>query len=70
MLHGKDARFPVDKKTDVSGHTVAAVHRTMLWQICLDYRFGSDPRTLTVSEILFWYDGLRPTLRERTKRRG
>ena len=43
----------------------------MLWQICLDYSTGiPDVRSMTVDEIAFWYDGLRATLRERTKRKS
>jgi hypothetical protein len=40
----------------------------MLAQICMDLPGISDPRTLRMSEIRFWYDQLRPALRERTKK--
>ncbi len=81
MLGGKDARLPLKldrdatsktpKKTKVyrRHHTCSVVHRTMLRQICSDYRVLPDPRTLTITEILFWYDGLREVLQERTKPR-
>ena len=39
----------------------------MLIQICRDYPGLSDPRTLTMSEIRFFYDGLRGELKEHTK---
>ena len=34
----------------------------MLRQVCADYAGLPDFRTLTLSEIRFFYDGLRPTL--------
>lgn len=69
VLNGKDERLPIDKKTGYSGHTVASVACTMLWQIALDYGMPPDPKAMTIDEIVFWYNGLRPTLHERTKRR-
>jgi hypothetical protein len=41
----------------------------MLLQICRDYPGLPDPRTMTLAEIRFFYDGLRPELRETTKAR-
>lgn len=81
MLGGKDARLPLRLDRDAISdgtkkakvyrrhHTASVVHRSMLWQICRDYPTLPDPRTLTVNEIAFWYDGLRHDLRERTKKR-
>lgn len=69
MLRGRDGRLPYDKKTDRTNHTVANVYRSMLWQIHRDYGTLTDPRAMTLGEIGFWYDGLRPELRERTKRK-
>lgn len=82
MLGGKDARLPLKLDRDATSkdpkkkkvyrrhHTSGVVHRTMLWQICRDYTTGiPDARTLTVTEIVFWYDGLRHELYERTKPR-
>lgn len=43
------------------------VYREMLWQICRDYPGLPDPRSLTVEEICFFYEGLRAELREHTK---
>jgi hypothetical protein len=40
----------------------------MLLQICREYPALPDPRTLTVDEIRFFYDDLKPELRERTQR--
>jgi len=36
----------------------------MLRQICMDYPGLPDPRTLTMTEIEFFYDGLRPSLKK------
>jgi len=39
----------------------------MLRQICRDYSSLPDPRTLTMSEIRFFYEGLRPEFEELKK---
>jgi len=39
----------------------------MLTQILLDYRTLPDPRTLTFKQVVYFYDGLRQILRDRTK---
>lgn len=57
-------RSGVDARTSV--HTARAVYTEMLYQICRDYPGLPDPRTLTVSEIVFFYEGLRPELRRHT----
>jgi hypothetical protein len=64
---GKDARLPKDKETGSSQHTVVNVHTEMLLQVCRDYPGLPDPRTLTASEIRFFYEGLRHELQEHTK---
>ena len=85
MLDGTDgARLPLQLDRDATSeeksrgskkkiyrrdHTCSVVHRSMLWQICRDYSTLPDPRTLTVTEIVFWYGGLRAELCERTKPR-
>ena len=50
-------------------HTLSFVYSEMLYQICRDYPALPDPRTLTISEIAFWYDGLRTELKKATKER-
>lgn len=45
------------------------VYREMLLQICRDYPGLPDPRTLTMSQIRFFYEGLRSELLEATKPR-
>jgi hypothetical protein len=43
------------------------VYTELLLQICLDYAGLPDPRTLTASEIRFFYSGRRDALKEITK---
>lgn len=40
----------------------------MYLQICMLYASLPDPRTLSLSEIEFYYEGIRGTLRDSTKR--
>ena len=40
----------------------------MLLQVCADYPGLPDARTLTVSEIRFFYNGLRDRLKQHNKR--
>ena len=50
-------------------HTLLPVYCEMLWQICRDYSGLPDVRTLKLSEIRFFYEGLRAELKEVTKDR-
>lgn len=56
---GADARASV--------HSAKEVYTEMLYQICRDYPGLPDPRTLSVDEIVWFYEGLRPELRLHTK---
>ncbi len=56
-----------DFKHPKRGHTFAAVYQEMLIQVCRDYPGLPDPRTLTASEIRFFYEGLRRELEQHTK---
>ena len=71
MRNGEDARLPDYKERGTErwciAHTWLNVYREMLYQICLDYSGLPDFRTLTLSDITFFYDGLRPTLKAHTK---
>lgn len=42
------------------------VYREMLLQICSDYPGLPDPRELSLTEIRFFYGGLRPGLKKHT----
>lgn len=44
------------------------MYSEMLYQIALDYNGLPDVRTLKVSEIIFFYEGLRPSLIKDTNR--
>lgn len=56
-----------DWKTGAVVHVAEVVYGRMLRQICLDYPGLPDPRTMTVEEIVWFYDGLRPMLRKHTR---
>jgi hypothetical protein len=44
-----------------------AVYTEMFFQICRDYPSLPDPWELTLSDIRFFYDGLRGDLYRRTR---
>ena len=50
------------------GNTGQTVYREMILQICRDYPGLPDVRSLTINEIRFFYDGLRPELKGHTKK--
>lgn len=43
------------------------VHAEMIYQIARDYPGLPDVRTMKLSEIRWWYDGLRGELRRATR---
>lgn len=43
------------------------IYAEMLIQVCRDYPSLPDPRTLSVKEIKFFYEGVRKELEEHTK---
>ena len=47
-------------------HTAGAVYGEMILQICRDYSGLPDVRSLTIHEIVFFYNGLRRELKEHT----
>lgn len=49
------------------GNYADNVYPEMLLQICRDYPGLPDVRTMKVREIIFFYDGLRAELEQRTK---
>ncbi len=57
MRNGADARLS----------SAASTYREMLLQVARDYPGLPDPRTLAVTEIVFFYDGLRPELKKYTR---
>ena len=47
-----------------------AVYSEMLLQVSREYSGLPDPRTMTLEEIRFFYEGLRGDLYSLTKRKG
>lgn len=63
-------RFGEDTKLEKGQHNFTNVYTEMFLQICRDYSSLPDPRTLRMSEIRFYYDGLRSELKEHTRPKG
>lgn len=55
-----------DPDTGRQRHRLFPVYREMLLQICVDIPALPDPRTLRMSEIRFFYNGLRESLKKHT----
>lgn len=70
MRDGADAVLPYDKKRGVVTHNAMVVYSEMLRQVCRDYAGLPDARTLTISEIVWFYNGLRGELKTATKPRA
>ena len=70
VRHGEDERLPRDRATGAAQHVIPRVYGEMLLQICRDYRGLPDPRTLSLSEIRFFYEGLRGELKKHTRPKG
>jgi hypothetical protein len=66
VRNGADGWLPNDPNTGAYQHTLHNVHVEMLIQICRDYAGLPDPRDLTLTEIRWFYDGLRPELKRHT----
>lgn len=76
MRRARDAFFSLRTNTllvrngvdaEVGDHTLPVVYREMILQICAAYPGLPDVRTMTLSEIRWFYEGERPMLREHTK---
>lgn len=66
VRHGADEKLPRDRETGEPRHTLVPVYSEMLLQICRDYAGLPDARTLTMTQIRFFYEGLRPELKKHT----
>jgi hypothetical protein len=66
VREGADHRLPPSEDGRAQ-HRLVAVYGEMLIQISLDYAGLPDPRELTLSELRFFYNGLRDILKQRTK---
>ena len=63
-------RHGVDEKLTRGRHTIVAVYSEMLLQVSREYPGLPDPRTMTLAEIRFFYEGLRHELHKLSERRG
>lgn len=52
---------------DRATHTAFNVYPEMLRQVCRDYATLPPLRTMSIEEVIFFYDGLRPELKRATK---
>jgi hypothetical protein len=68
LTRSRVVRHGVDEK--LKSNTLENVYSEMLLQVCRDYPGLPDPRTLTLSEIRFFYDGIRYELQEHSKPKG
>jgi hypothetical protein len=57
VRNGADARLS----------SAQATYKEMLLQVARDYAGLPDARTLTIGEIVFFYEGLRPELLKHTR---
>lgn len=62
-------RGGVDVKLPKNQHTMFNVYREMMLQVARDYSGIPDIREMNLTEILFFYNGLRPELKAHTKPR-
>jgi hypothetical protein len=63
---GELGTIGVVRQTGQSLHLVLFVFSEMLRQITRDYGSLPDPRTLSIDEIAWWYEGLIPELKKFT----
>lgn len=69
MVSGAELELHPAPHTRFLVHTVEMVHTVMLLQICKRYRQLPEVSTMALSEIRFWYDGIRGDLLRETKPR-
>jgi hypothetical protein len=63
---GGDFRFPEDIKARSYGHTLPNVYGEMMMQVAMDFPSLPDVRSMTLSDIRYWFNGLRAALKKRT----
>jgi len=64
VRHGSDVKLYDKERRNIN--TRLNVMSEMILQICTDYAGLPDPRTLSDSEIRFFYEGARATLKKHT----
>lgn len=67
MRHGEDEFLPRHRETGEPQHTLVRVYSEMLLQIARDYAGLPDVRTLTLTQIRFFYNGLRAELKKHSR---
>lgn len=67
MRHGHGFRHAPDLESGAARHTLLVVYAEMLLQVCREFPSVRDFRSLTITEIRFFYQSLRTELVERTK---
>lgn len=67
VRRGSDYCHPRDAETGAPQHTTEVVYAEMLIQICRSYASLPDPRTLSMREIRWFYEGIRSELHQSTK---
>lgn len=65
MRGGKDYFHPPDREGREQ-HTFEVVYKERILEICRCFPGLPDPRSMTIDEIDFFYDGIAPTLKEAT----
>lgn len=63
-------RHGVDEWLTRGRHRIVTVYSEMLLQISREYPGLPDPRSMTLGEIRFFYEGLRKDLRKITTRKA
>lgn len=66
VRRGADERLPRDPESGKPRHILPVVYREMFLQVCADYHSLPDPMSMRLSDIRFFYDGLRATLKKHT----
>lgn len=71
MRGGEDRKIPPRIRPDGTRerHALFPVYSEMLQQICRSYGSLPNPRSMTMTEIRFFYNGMRAELHEATKPR-
>jgi len=73
VRNGRDGRLPLYRHRNgfgwVDGHRRIPVYTEMMLQVCHNYAGLPDFRTLKLSEIRLFYEGIRGELKRATKTR-
>ena len=66
MADGGNWCYPPDRD-GLPQHTVLTVYKSAILEICRDFSGLPDVRSMTMSQIRWFYDLIRPTLIKATK---